>query len=125
MKNITVKKIVVILLIVLMLATITSTVYGYWSDGISQIEQGSQNANGTDQVYNIAGIILGIVKAVGISVAVIMIIVLAIRYLLASAEGKAEIKKYAMGYVFGAILLFGGVAILEIIEQFASGMTFV
>jgi hypothetical protein len=49
-----------------------------------------------------------------------MLVVLAIKYMSAAPGDKAEIKKHAVVYVTGAIVLFGSAGILSIIEQFAS-----
>lgn len=66
-----------------------------------------------------AGKILGIVQVVAIAVAVIMLIVLAIKYISSAPKDKAEIKSHAVIYVVGAVLLFGASGILELIKQFA------
>jgi type IV secretory pathway VirB2 component (pilin) len=52
-------------------------------------------------------------------VAIIMLIVLAIQYIAASPEGKAEVKKNATVYIVGAIILFAASGILGIIRRFA------
>ena len=67
----------------------------------------------------IAGHVLSIVQVVGAAVAVIMLIVLATKYMLSAPNDKAEIKKHAVVYVVGAIILFGTSIILEIIKNFA------
>lgn len=67
----------------------------------------------------IAGHVLSIVQVVGAAVAVIMLIVLATKYMLAAPNDKAEIKKHAVVYVVGAIIVFGTSIILEIIKNFA------
>ena len=64
--------------------------------------------------------IFSIVQVVGSAVAIIMLVVLAIKYMSAAPGDKAEIKKHAVVYVTGAIVLFGSAGILSIIEQFAS-----
>lgn len=115
MKSISTKKILAVILMAMMIISISSVVFGTMD--IGQIRP--QTGAATQGVYNIAGVVLGIAQAIGISVAVIMLIVIAIKYITASADGKAEIKKYALGYVVGAILLFGGVAILELIQRMA------
>ena len=51
--------------------------------------------------------------------AVIMLIFVGIKFITASPEGKAEIKKTAIIYVVGAILLFAASGILAIIKNLA------
>ena len=58
-------------------------------------------------------------QVIGVGVAVIMLIVLAIKYISAAPSDKAEIKKHMVVYVVGAIVLFAASGILEIIKRFA------
>ena len=78
------------------------------------------NTGGADEaITNIIGAILTIARIIGAGVAVIMLIVLAIKYIAASPEGKGEIKKTSTVYIAGAIILFAASAILTIIQNFA------
>lgn len=115
MKKISIKKIVAMLLVVLLILSITSASFAVLDPG----KVVSRPGQASEKVFNIAGVILGVAQAIGVSVAVIMLVVIAIKYITASAEGKAEVKKYAVGYILGAVLLFAGVAILRIIQEFA------
>ena len=54
--------------------------------------------------------------------AIIMLIVLAIKYISAAPGDKADIKKHAVVYVVGAIVLFAASGILGIIKNFASNV---
>ena len=49
-----------------------------------------------------------------------MLIVLAIKYISAAPGDKAEIKKHAVVYVVGAVILFAATGILQIIRTFAT-----
>jgi len=69
---------------------------------------------------NITGTILGVVQVIGVAVAVIMLIVLAIKYISAAPNDKAEIKKHAVVYIVGAVVLFAASGILGIIRGFAN-----
>ena len=60
----------------------------------------SQNVSGY------ANMILGVVQVIGYSAAVIILAWLGVKYIMASPEGKAEIKKQAFAYLLGALLLF-------------------
>ena len=71
---------------------------------------------------NIAGAILSVVQVIGVSVAIIMLIVLAIKYMSAAPNDKAEIKKHAVVYVVGAVVLFAASGILQIIKGFATSL---
>ena len=119
MKNI-VKILSSTLLIVLILSIVASPVFADYLDPSSI----SPNDNGgvATAAQNVAGTILGVVQVVGVSVAIIMLIVLAIKYMSAAPNDKAEIKKHAVVYVVGAVVLFGSSAILGIIKDFATKM---
>ena len=60
-----------------------------------------------------------VIQVTATGVAVIMLIVLAIKYISSAPSEKADIKKSAMIYVVGAIILFAGSGILAIIRSFA------
>ena len=48
-----------------------------------------------------------------------MITVLAMKYMLAAPSEKADIKKHAIPYVVGAIIMFSVSGILSILQNFA------
>lgn len=117
------KKILVFALIALTLLAITTPVFAAadstnFLDPKETVKAASSNlATKTNTVMNQ---ILGVVQIVAIGVAVIMLIILAIKYISAAPGEKADIKKGAMIYVVGAVLLFGATGILEIIKQFTT-----
>lgn len=112
------KKILVFALIALTLLAFTIPVFAVDYLSPNQVQAKESNlANSTNDVMNQA---LGVVQIVAIGVAVIMLIVLAIKYISAAPGEKADIKKGAMIYVVGAVLLFGATGILEIIKQFTT-----
>ena len=52
-----------------------------------------------------------------------MLIVLAVKYMLSAPNDKAEIKKHAVVYVVGSILLFSVSGVLGIIQKFATNIS--
>lgn len=79
----------------------------------------TDTSGASNAASNIIGMIINIAQVIGMGVAIIMLIVLAIQYIAASPEGKAEIKKNATIYIVGAIILFAASGILGIIRKFA------
>ena len=77
-------------------------------------ESGASKAAG-----NIIGMIINIAQVIGTGVAIIILVVFAIKYISAAPEGKAEIKKNATLYIVGAIILFAASGILSIVRRFA------
>ena len=78
----------------------------------------SSNAANT-KVNKTVGTIIGGVRTAAVGVAVLMIIVLAAKYMMAAPGDKAEIKKHAVVYIVGAIVLFATSGIIGIIAKFA------
>ena len=120
MKTKKVMKIVVALLVAVMLVTAFTQTVSALDLGIFNNEE-NDNSGASNAVTNIIGSIIYIARIIGAGVAIIMLIVLAIQYIAASPEGKAEIKKNSTVYIVGAIILFAASAILGIIQNFATG----
>ena len=77
---------------------------------------------GTDGITNIGKRIMGVLQAVGIVIAVVVLMVLGIKYMMGSAEEKAEYKKTMIPYVIGAVLIFGATTIANAVYNFANGL---
>ena len=67
-----------------------------------------------------AGGLLGVLQIIGYAAAVIVLVWLGIKYIVAAPDGKAEIKKQAFAYILGAVLLFSAGTIVGIIKGFTS-----
>lgn len=76
-----------------------------------------------DTTQGITATIISVIQIVGTTFAVAMLIFVAIKYLTSAAEGKAEIKKYAVAYIVGAFLLFGVTGILGVIKNWSEKAT--
>lgn len=111
-----VMKILTVLLLIAMLCNICTTVFADF-DGFAEIKPASSQL--ATSVQNIGGYILGIAQVIGMVVAVVMLVVLAIKYISAAPNDKAEIKKHAVVYIVGAIVLFAASGILQIIKNVA------
>lgn len=66
--------------------------------------------------------ILSTVQLVGSVVAVIMIMVIAIKYFSAAPGEKAELKKKLVVYIVGAVILFAATGIIQIVKVFGTGL---
>lgn len=82
----------------------------------------NDSSGAATSMQRIVSAILAIVQVVGIGTAVIMLIVLAIKYISAAPGDKADIKKHAVVYVVGAVVLFAASGILGIIRNFAGNI---
>lgn len=94
--------------------------------GSSIVTPGSVNPNtaGSTQrdIRRIGGQIVGTLQSVGTIVSVIILVVLGIKYMIGSAEERAEYKKTMMPYLIGAILIFASVTIANMVYTFASSL---
>ena len=79
----------------------------------SDVTQGDAGQN----IKEIMAAILDVVRLIGAAAAVIVLMIIGAKYLIASAGERADIKKYAMNYVIGALILFGASGILSIIKN--------
>lgn len=77
------------------------------------------NKSGTDKVIMAGGSILGVAQVIGVSVGVIFLVILGVKYMISSTDDKATIKERLIPYVIGAVIMFGGTGILTIIANFA------
>ena len=117
-------KIVVALLVIALVAIVASQVV--MADGIDPANASltktftqTDESGASEAASNIIGMIINIAQVIGMGVAIIMLVVLAIKYIAASPDGKAEIKKNATIYIVGAVILFAASGILGIIRRFA------
>ena len=71
-------------------------------------------------VFGAINTVIGLLQIAGTGISVLIVTILGIKYILASVGEKAEIKKQAVPIVIGAVLLFGAVNIMAIVENFAN-----
>jgi len=111
-------KIVSVVLMILAMVLISTSVFANdFKPGDVKI-----NTQNTEKVQNIGANILGIIRVVGTIVAVGMIIILGIKYMMGSAEERAEYKKTLFPYFIGAILIFAASNLADMIYSWAQGL---
>ncbi len=116
-----VMKILSVLMVALMFVfTISNFVLAEDYMNPAQFENKQDSSGAATTAQNIIGSIISIVQVVGMGVAIIMLIVLAIKYISAAPSEKAEIKKGVTIYVVGAVILFASTGILGIVKNFAT-----
>lgn len=69
----------------------------------------------TSGLSNFAGSLANILTTAAMIVSVIVLMVLGIKYMMGSAEEKAEYKKVLIPYIVGAALVFGASAIADFV----------
>ena len=125
MKNLLLKKLMLAIIVAIIFLTIiislqnNSLAATAAMPTIAEIESTGNPAT-ANSVENIIGAVLYIAKIIAVGLALVMLAALAIKYMSAAPGEKATIKKHAVVYVVGAIVLFGAAGILNIIETFAT-----
>lgn len=114
---------IVILSVILAIFQTNCFASGYSTEMESLITAEYSDKTGTDaKVNNITATVITTIRIVGIAVAIVMLLTVAMKYMTAAPGEKADIKKSAIQYVVGAIVLFGVVGILTIISMFSTGI---
>lgn len=126
-------KIFTILLIVAMVMTMLTTIVNAGgatgetggkddSSSVIDIVTGGGSAD-TEQLQNVGASIVDIITTVGIIVAVVVLLILGIKYMMGSAAEKAEYKKTMIPYLVGAVLIFGASAIAKAVVAMSESIT--
>lgn len=95
-----------------------------YSEGITDPTINPKAYKPKDNSYNNSvfkvklGNILGAIRNIGVSVAVIILMVIGLKYILGSVEEKATYKQTLYPYLIGAIVLFMGSIIPTLIYNF-------
>lgn len=117
-----VKMISMALIILTILCSVTTIVLGAPDLSGSIKDLGNGTAQGTSSVMNVGKMVVAIVQTVGIVVAVVVLLVLGIKYMMGSAEEKAEYKKTMIPYIVGAVLIFAATTIVNVVYNMANGL---
>lgn len=126
------KSLIIIVTFIIMIFPITTPSFALnevgsgGGDGTAILTPGSvkpsTDATSRNSISKIGGEIIGIIQSIGTIVSVIILVVVGIKYMIGSAEERAEYKKTMMPYVVGSILLFGAVTIATLVYQFANSL---
>lgn len=111
-----VTKIISIVMIVTMLIALVTPVFAVDPATIKA------NEDKTGKITSLGSQIIGIVTTIGSVVAVLVLVVLGVKYMMGSAEEKAEYKKTLMPYVIGAVLVFAASTIAGVIFSFSKNI---
>ncbi len=125
MKNKKVLKITSTILLMIFIVSISINVFAA-GGGLSFTPddvKANGSVQGSDQIKNVGSSIVGILQTVGIVLSVVVLIVLGIKYMMGSAEEKAEYKKSMMPYIIGAALIFAASALAQVIFNFFTGIS--
>lgn len=104
----------------IMMILISSTVVFAAPD--PKVYDGSQGKMDTGKIDTFGQNIVQVISTIGSIASVIVLIVLGIKYMMGSAEEKAEYKKTLLPYVIGAALVFAASFIASVVFSAASSL---
>lgn len=117
------KTLVVLMISLFVLALAQPAVFGYdWGGQIDTMAGKAGDESVTGAFTEISGAVITIARIICMGVAITMLVLVAIKYMTAAPGEKADIKKHAVIYVVGAIVMFASTGILGIIQRFAAGI---
>ncbi len=119
-------KVMVVLLAVVMIASVIPNMVFAEGTSYEQLIKDMKNPDGDESLNSaatsIVGAIISVTRIIAVGVAIIMLIAVAMKYMSAAPGDRAEIKKHAVIYVVGAVVLFGASGLLGIIQKFADNI---
>ena len=123
----TLKKIFIILAIsLLILIAFQGNLFAYdWMGEVNNQAGATVGAEGqavVTSVTNVSGAILTVARVICVGVAIIMLVGIGIKYMSSAPGDKATIKKHAVVYVIGAVVMFASSGILGIIQKFSASI---
>lgn len=79
----------------------------------------SSNEEINEKVTNLATTAVVTVRIITFAIAMVILLVIAMRYMISAPNDRADIKKHAVPYVIGVLILFGTSGVLTIIQKVA------
>ena len=112
--------VLIISVIIITLLTVIIPTYSYADNsldslGLDYLDDYKGTNPGSEKLKSKANIIFSYLRTIGIVVSVVALIVIGIKYMMGSVEEKATYKQTLLPYLIGAILLFTGSFIPQMI----------
>lgn len=125
--------IIILIVAILMLFSMQSSTYATGghtageviSEADSFIQKGQAGANGLitqEKLKELSDTIYNILLVVGIIAAVLIGVLLGIKFVTSGIEGKAEVQKALIIYVMGCVVVFGAFTIWKIVVTVLNGI---
>ena len=120
------KKVLSIVMILTMLLSFSTVAFAADAD-ITSMNPGNWKTQDTGSkikttdLKQFSASIINVVSIIGSAAAIITLIILGIKYMMGSAEEKAEYKKTLLPYIIGAVMVFGASVLTTVIYNFMQG----
>lgn len=129
------KKIVSVLLLILLIITACNSVYADTTDRhtageiisegkdfISIGKSDAENRIGSENLKKMSDTLYNILLVVGIVTAIIVGLIMGMKFILGGIEEKAEIKAMLIPYIVGCVVVFGAFAIWKVVVDILQSM---
>ena len=108
-----------ILYIVLISSFVTNIVYG--TDSQFDISEFDNFNNPIQNSSNkISANVITVVRIIAVTIAIIMLLAVAMKYMTSAPGDRADIKKHAISYLIGAFIIFGVTGIIEFLIELSN-----
>ena len=117
-----IKVISTLLLTIMLVASVAGTVLAVDPNNVLNGLNGNGNVQ-TNDLTKVGNNVVTIIQVVGIVVAVIVLLIIGIKYMMGSASEKAEYKKTMIPYIVGAVLIFAGTSLVRVIYSLSTSVS--
>ena len=108
-------KIMSIALLVMVMLTSILTISTYAIISPNDVSASIDDTIGATEITQLGGKIIGAVRVFGVVASVLILVVLGVKYMLASPEGKADYKSNMITYIIVAVLIFGATQVASLV----------
>lgn len=112
--------IAILLLLIINCMFLSIESFGIARDDIGSFENVEGSAEAENFTRNAGTIVVVTLRVITTSIAVIILIVISMKYMISAPADRADIKKHAIPYVIGVIILFGATGVLSIIQKLST-----
>lgn len=88
------------------------------NDYLDYLNYQPSEASGYDKATTMAGYVLGLLRNIGIIIAVVVLSIIGIKYMFGSVQEKADYKKSLVPYVIGAALIAFIPTVIKVFYEF-------
>ncbi len=120
------KRIIKILFVVAVILGILLSAHTVLASDVTGLFDGStvgtevDPSKGIELTTDVIGKILSVIRIVAVSLAIVVLTYLGIKYMMAAPSEKADIKKQYVTFVIGVVVFVAATTILDVIKNFAA-----
>ena len=113
-----IKKFMIVLILLICIITIISSVNAF-AGSIETFNEDKELGEVQNAIDKMGSTAITIIRIASVAIAIVMLLVIGMRYMVSAPGDRADIKKHLIAYVVGAFILFGVNGILTIILKFS------